>query len=317
MYIVRWLMTHPIIAIWVLGGIAILLSRGGADKGAHEINETAVSHQLETSTKATNTDHEVNALALETAKIKVAKSVAENVSDTTTKGNSHDDGDNATIHEKLANKTAVETNAALDTENAGMEKQLAVAVTQNPETNVETSPETNNGTVIAPTDHSSAVVNEVKETLDKKINKIEEAEVEVEVEAEPVAVVIAQVQSEKQVSNEADSSNLAQSSDAIEILIMAREAYWNEGFDESAELYMQLIKLEPNNINYKGELANVYWKQGYPKKAAELYSEIALPMIENGNSGSVANMVGFIGLFYPDRAAKIHQKLMSITTDSN
>lgn len=276
MYIVRWLMTHPIIAIWVLGGIAILLSNGGSSEGAHEINETAVSHQLEASTKATNIDHKVNALAPETTKAKTTK----NIADATTKGYSHD-GD-TTTHEKLANKTAVE-------------KQLANA-------------ETNNNTMIAPTDHSSAVLNEVKEKLDTKVNNTV---------AEPVAGVIAQVQNETQISNEADSSNLAQSSDAIEILIMAREAYWNEGFDESAELYMQLIKLEPNNINYKGELANVYWKQGYPKKAAELYSEIALPMIENGNSNSVANMVGFIGLFYPDRAAKIHQKLMSKISGSN
>jgi len=289
MYIVRWLMTHPIIAIWVLGGIAILLSWGGADKVTHETNETAVSHQLETSTKATNTDHKINALTLETAKTKTAKNVAENVANATTKSNSHAD---ATTHENTANKTAVETNA---------------------ETNPDTNPNTNKGTIIAPTDHSSAVVNEVKETLDKKVNKTTEAETK----AEPVAVVIAQVQSEKQVPSEADSSNLAQSSDAAEILVMAREAYWNGGFDESAELYMQLIKLEPDNINYKGELGNVYWKQGYPKKAAELYSEIALPMIENGNSDSVANMVGFIGLFFPDRAAKIHQKLMSITSGSN
>jgi len=276
MYIVRWLMTHPIIAIWVLGGIAILLSNGGPSEGAHEINETAVSHQIEAPTKATNIDHKVNALAPGTAKPKTTKKIA----DATTKGNSHD-GD-TTTHEKLANKTAVE-------------KQLANA-------------ETNNNTMIAPIDHSSAVLNEIKEKLDTKVNNTV---------AEPVAGVIAQVQNETQISNEADSSNLAQSSDAIEILIMAREAYWNEGFDESAELYMQLIKLEPNNINYKGELANVYWKQGYPKKAAELYSEIALPMIENGNSNSVANMVGFIGLFYPDRAAKIHQKLMSKISGSN
>jgi len=96
-----------------------------------------------------------------------------------------------------------------------------------------------------------------------------------------------------------------------EMLLMAREAYWNNGLDEAAQIYSKLIEKEPKVLEYKGELGNVYWRQGYPKKAAELYSEIAIPMIENGDSGRVANMIGFIGLFYPDRAAAIHRKMQS------
>ena len=104
---------------------------------------------------------------------------------------------------------------------------------------------------------------------------------------------------------------MTQTDSTAEILLMAREAYWNNGFDEAAELYLQLIKQNPNEIEYKGELGNVYWRQGYSKKAAELYSEIALPMIENGHSDRVANMIGFISLFYPDRATTIHQRIIS------
>jgi hypothetical protein len=96
-----------------------------------------------------------------------------------------------------------------------------------------------------------------------------------------------------------------------EMLLMAREAYWNNGLDEAAQIYKKLIEKEPKVLEHKGELGNVYWRQGYPKKAAELYSEIALPMIENGGTERVANMIGFIGLFYPDRAAEIHQKMQS------
>ncbi len=96
-----------------------------------------------------------------------------------------------------------------------------------------------------------------------------------------------------------------------EMLLMAREAYWNNGLDEAAQIYTKLIDIEPKILEHRGELGNVFWRQGYPKKAAELYSEIAIPMIENGNSERVANMIGFIGLFYPDRAALIHQKMQS------
>ena len=96
-----------------------------------------------------------------------------------------------------------------------------------------------------------------------------------------------------------------------EMLLMAREAYWNNGLDEAAQIYNKLIEKQPELYEYKGELGNVYWRQGYPKTAAELYPEIAIPMIESGSAERVANMIGFIGLFYPDRAADIHKKMQS------
>jgi len=98
---------------------------------------------------------------------------------------------------------------------------------------------------------------------------------------------------------------------AEELLLMAREAYWNNGLDESAQIYQQLIELNPDVVDYKGELGNVYWRQGFPKKAAELYAEISLPMIEEGNVNRVANMVGFIGLFFPEKATEIHNILQT------
>ena len=101
--------------------------------------------------------------------------------------------------------------------------------------------------------------------------------------------------------SQATDSSTAQFSEMQEeeLLLMAREAYWNNGLEESAEIYQQLIALSPDVIDYQGELGNVYWRQGFPKKAAELYAEISLPMIDAGESARVANMVGFIGLFFP------------------
>lgn len=94
-----------------------------------------------------------------------------------------------------------------------------------------------------------------------------------------------------------------------ELLLVAREAYWNNGLEESAQIYQLLVEQNPDVVDYKGELGNVYWRQGFPKKAAELYAAISLPMIEEGESSRVANMVGFIGLFYPEKATEIHNKL--------
>ena len=93
---------------------------------------------------------------------------------------------------------------------------------------------------------------------------------------------------------------------------MAREAYWNNGLDEAASIYEQLIQREPDVVEHKGELGNVYWRQGFPEKSASLYAEIAIPMIKKGNGERVSNMIGFIGLFQPDKAAEIHKHLQGL-----
>ncbi|MCK5903615.1 MAG: hypothetical protein KAG28_10775 [Cocleimonas sp.] len=97
-----------------------------------------------------------------------------------------------------------------------------------------------------------------------------------------------------------------------DLLLMAREAYWNNGLDEAASIYQQLIIREPNVVGYKGELGNVFWKQGFPEKSAHLYAEIAIPMIKQGKGKRVANMVGFIGLFHPKKANEIKQLLARV-----
>ncbi len=97
-----------------------------------------------------------------------------------------------------------------------------------------------------------------------------------------------------------------------DLLLMAREAYWNNGLDEAASIYQQLIEREPNVVEHKGELGNVYWRQGFPEKSASLYADIAIPMIKKGNAERVSNMIGFIGLFYPDKAAEINKYMQSV-----
>ena len=97
-----------------------------------------------------------------------------------------------------------------------------------------------------------------------------------------------------------------------DLLLMAREAYWNNGLDEAAAIYQQLIEREPTVAEHKGELGNVYWKQGFPEKSATLYAEIAFPMIKNGHADRIENMVGFIELFHPDKAAEIKKMLKGL-----
>lgn len=171
---------------------------------------------------------------------------------------------------------------------------------------------------IEPSTLTSALVNGESETEEAE-TKVEEAadtvvaieekpevagtEVEANVETDTAAVV------EEAITAETETQ--FSESSAEELLLMAREAYWNNGLEESAEIYQQLIQANPDVIDYKGELGNVFWRQGFPKKAAELYAEISLPMIEAGSADKVANMVGFIGLFFPEKATEIHNKLQA------
>lgn len=131
---------------------------------------------------------------------------------------------------------------------------------------------------------------------------------EVKTEVEEVVSVETKVVATDTTETTASEDDLTDKSND-DLLMMAREAYWDNGLDKAAGLYAELITREPSVIEHKGELGNVFWRQGYPKKAAELYANIAEPMIEKGNGERVSNMVGFISLFFPERAGTIRKLL--------
>jgi len=176
----------------------------------------------------------------------------------------------------------------------------AVATTEAVADATEATTEVVTSTVDATTE---AVATEVETVQAAVSTEVEEAATEVEAESTEVA---AEASEETAVS--ALTGGFADKS-SEDLLMMAREAYWNNGLEEAAEIYTALIEREPSVIEHKGELGNVFWRQGFPKKAAELYADIAEPMIEKGNGERVSNMVGFIGLFFPERAASIRAML--------
>ena len=148
-------------------------------------------------------------------------------------------------------------------------------------------------------------VDTATEALSEETTKVADA-LEVtevtQVETQEVVEAAEEIVSAVEENDLADKSN-------DDLLMMAREAYWDNGLDKAASLYSELITREPTVFEHKGELGNVFWRQGYPKKAAELYADIAEPMIAGGNGERVSNMVGFIGLFFPERATSIRALL--------
>jgi len=268
MYIVRWLMGHPIIAIWVLGAIAILLVKG-SNQGIQSENTPVQAEKIQpdNATKHTKQLSEKQPLVKAKKAPKLGKDATEKIVDS-------------------------QQEQTISTLQSDKENQL-------------------------PTEKAEAVSAPVlKSTTSTNITAVVSEKKEIEV------LIVETPKVQKAVNEQTESATISgvadlQQSNTEEMLLMAREAYWNNGLEEAAAIYQALIKLEPEVIEHKGELGNVYWRQGYPKKAAELYSEIAIPMIEQGNAGRVANMVGFIGLFYPDKAAEIHGLIQSKTNKKN
>jgi len=182
---------------------------------------------------------------------------------------------------------------------------------------------------------ASTVQSAVDTTAEASTDAVKEANAETavdvkEVSAETEAAVVTEADNSEESTGESQEAATATASASTEaateqasavkeddlsdkssddLLMMAREAYWDNGLDKAASLYSELITREPKVIEHKGELGNVFWRQGYPKKAAELYADIAEPMITEGNGERVSNMVGFIGLFFPERAATIRKLL--------
>ncbi len=249
MYIVRWLMGHPIIATWVLAAVAILLAIGSGNKG--DVAENISSEKPSIEKVETIVPSSISSVDKKSIEAVASK-------DSIEKATSLVDSSKTVVTKTLTGDVVKTTGAAA--------KKVVVEATSPP----------------------------LESGLDNPV-----------VKSKPVA--------KKELDTDSKNTATADLGQATseEMLLMAREAYWNNGLDEAAQIYEKLIKIEPKVLEHRGELGNVYWRQGYPKKAAELYSEIAIPMIEEGGAERVANMIGFIGLFYPDRAAEIHKRIQS------
>jgi hypothetical protein len=61
----------------------------------------------------------------------------------------------------------------------------------------------------------------------------------------------------------------------VNLLRLAREAYWAKDMDASFKYYQQLVAKYKDVVEYKRELADVYWNHGQVKQAVALYTQVA------------------------------------------
>lgn len=91
----------------------------------------------------------------------------------------------------------------------------------------------------------------------------------------------------------------------MDLLRAAREAYWSSEFDNAIGFYTSLLKQKSDSLEYKGELANVYWKQGDAQNAARLFAEIAPVLASQGRTTEALNMKLYVQSVNPELANNI------------
>lgn len=119
----------------------------------------------------------------------------------------------------------------------------------------------------------------------------------VEVPSAPAAAVVA--------TPEAVTAPVADANSEADLLRAAREAYWSNEFDNAAGFYTSLLKQTPDSLQYKGELANVFWKQGNSQQAAALFAELAPQLQAQGRSTEANNMRLYVEMVDPALAKTI------------
>lgn len=95
-----------------------------------------------------------------------------------------------------------------------------------------------------------------------------------------------------------------ENSSVEDLLLAAREAYWSGEYDRSVGFYQSLINKD-NKPDYKGELANVYWKQGKSTEAVSLYAEIAPWLAEQGRMTELQSIKVYADVVDPNKGAEI------------
>ena len=105
-------------------------------------------------------------------------------------------------------------------------------------------------------------------------------------------------------ANQVAGQAVNENSSAEDLLLAAREAYWSGEYDRSVSFYQSLLKKD-NQPDYKGELANVYWKQGKSTEAVSLYAEIAPWLAEQGRVAELQSIKVYADVVDPTKAAEI------------
>lgn len=79
-----------------------------------------------------------------------------------------------------------------------------------------------------------------------------------------------------------------------QLLANAREAFWLRNYEEAEDIYRELTRLEPENSDSYGELANMYYTEGRWEEAAAAYYEAGVRLVRAGRLEQASQLVKVI-----------------------
>lgn len=273
MNILRWFMQHPILLAWALAAIAILLNFGVGGSGSDDHAKQASAEHAEQADTAAHTGDQQQ-----------AGTETHGGADTAVGGQAEQQQNTAvTANEATQQETA--------TAQSGTDGDQAPVAAQQAEDAVQTA--ANNAT-----DAANAMASAGQQAASAVADAGQAATQTVANAAQAVAGGMAQ-----------PVETAATASSPDELLRAAREAYWSNELEAAADFYGQLVQQVPDSLDYKGELANVYWKQGNAQEAANLFAEIAPKLAEQGRVTEAFNMKLYVEMVNPELAQSIDAAL--------
>ncbi|HHJ19705.1 MAG TPA: hypothetical protein ENJ84_07750 [Gammaproteobacteria bacterium] len=105
------------------------------------------------------------------------------------------------------------------------------------------------------------------------------------------------------------SSEAAAQNPLTSALAAARDAFWRQDFKAANAIYQNLIASDSENPDLLGEYGNMLVQSGNLPAAMENYEKSAYLLIKQNRLKEVHPLVGFIGQFDRDRAARIMSKI--------
>jgi tetratricopeptide (TPR) repeat protein len=94
-----------------------------------------------------------------------------------------------------------------------------------------------------------------------------------------------------------------------EELALARQAYWDQRYDESVARYRRLIDQSPDNVDYIGELGNVLYTVNDYRLAARTYYQAASLLLEQGQPDQARKLLSPITAMDRQLGDKLREKL--------
>lgn len=95
----------------------------------------------------------------------------------------------------------------------------------------------------------------------------------------------------------------------LELLILARQAYWHKDFQQAVIDYHKLIKQTPDIPRLHGELGNVLLAEGKPKAAAQEYLKAGDLLIAQGRLKTAARLLPALQHLDPAAATALMDQL--------